>query len=151
MQKSIKINNSRNNPKIVLYGSSKQIEKTENLLCNLNLTGFKKEDRLKIQEVLDNSSGNATVLYEGNTVYPSKALVNEFKRMKKSGTIEKMSNKMYEFMSLNFDIAHYNKAGYIYEYNGSFAEMYAATAASMRTTPLWESDVRNILVLSGLI
>ena len=137
--------------KITLIGTKSQIEKTEKLLNVVHINGYEKSDRLNIQQALDCSSGNAVVLYEGNTVYPSKALVNEFKRMKKSGSIEKMSNKMYEFMNLNFDIAHYNKAGYINEYNGSFVEMYDATAASMRTTPLWKSDVRNILMLSGLI
>ena len=139
------------NSKITLCGSNSQITKTENLIVALDLIGDERIDRLAIQKALDDSTGNARVLYDGNTVYPLKSLLKELLRMRKTGSILKMSNKMYEFMSLNFDIAHYNKQGYIYTYNGCFNEMYNATKHQMKTTPMWQSDVRNILLQAHLI
>lgn len=141
MRKELVIGGKR----IVLNGTGKQIEGTEKRLMSLGITGMEDVDRVKIQQMLDNTTENAVVLYQGGTVYPCKRLVAELDRMKKSGSIVKMSNKMYDFLSLNFDIAHYNKQGYIATYNGEYGRMLQAIRPEMMRVPRWKTDVRNIV------
>ncbi|MBR5357434.1 MAG: hypothetical protein IK121_11000 [Lachnospiraceae bacterium] len=130
--------------RITYYGSAKQKERSEALVNSLNLTGNEGADRLIIQEALDNATGTGIILYDGNTVYPSKKLVKELNRMKKTGSIEKMSNEMYKFLSTNFDIAHYNKFGFIDYYDGNFESMRQAILVNPRI-PSWHTDITKIL------
>lgn len=132
------------NLKIAIYGSKKDIEHAKSVLDNLTLCGAEAKDRLTIQNAIDEYNIKAAILYDGNTVWGYKKLVAEIKRMKKSGSIEKISNNMYEFLRLNFDIAHYDKQGYIYYYDGSYSNLLKGIKYEIERTPQWKSDVKRI-------
>ena len=55
-----------------------------------------------------------------------------------------MSQHFYEFLYLNFDIAHYSRQGYIDTYHNSFREMYYAVLANASTSK-WRTDLQKIL------
>lgn len=136
--------------KLRYVGSAKEQKEMETLVSALALTGNEALDRRLIQQALDDAGiRKATILYDGNTIYPSKGLVAEFKRMRKSGSIEKMSNLMYQFLNL-FDIAHYNKMGFIDYYDGSYRNM-AVEILSSPMNPRWRTDVDYILKEAGII
>lgn len=139
--------------KIHYYGKNKSSrEQTKQVVESLPLTGIEAKDRLMIQKALDSHKGMAAVSYDGNSVYPSQKLVKELMRMKKTGSIEKMSNDMYKFLSLNFDIAHYDKNGFIDYYDGSWTQFFGETLCySMKRIPAWETDVKQILFDAGLL
>lgn len=139
--------------KITYYGKSKAArEQTKKLVESLPLTGVEVRDRRILQKALDEHNGLADVGYDGNSVYPSKKLVKEILRMQKTGSLEKMSVVMYQFLSLNFDIAHYDKNGFISYYDGSWDQFYCETLRySMKRIPFWKSDVRQILIDAGLL
>lgn len=130
--------------KITLYGKDKDIEHAAMILDSLPLTGIERHDRLLIQNAIDEHVIKADILYDGNTVYGYKKLAAEIKRMKKSGSIEKISDAMYKFLSMNFDIAYYDKNGYVAAYDGQYSLMLAGTSFGRRTIPGWESDVARI-------
>lgn len=132
------------NKYIKIYGTEKNIKETIEILNKLALTDVEAKDRLLIQEAIDVYDVKADILYDGNTVYGYKKLVAEINRMKKSGSIEKMTDRMYKFMSLNFDIAHYDKGGYIYYYNGSYNRMLDETEYDRSRIPGWQTDVKKI-------
>ncbi len=131
--------------KIVIFGSKKNIEEAKNALDAVKhlLTGMEGADRLHIQEAIDGANIKAHILYDGNTVYGYKKLAAEIKRMKKSGSIEKMTNAMYEFL-MNFDIAHYDKGGFIYYYNGSYQKLLEGIRWEVDRIPAWQTDVKRI-------
>lgn len=129
-----------------------KIKATEDVLFSLPLTGKEGSDRLLIQKALDEHSGMASVLYDGNTVYASKKLVKELKKMAQTGSLEKMTDAMYQFLSLNFDIAHYNKRGFIDYYDGLWGKFLMETLSySIHRIPGWETDVRKIVMDAGLL
>lgn len=130
--------------RISLSGTGKQIEETSHLLHMLDLTGNELEDRISIQKMLDSHSNMANVLYDGNTVYPSKSLLAELTRMKKTNSIQKMSNKMYEFL-MNFDIAHCDKGGFIRYYDGDYTKLVSGIHRYLLTVPARFTDVRYIV------
>lgn len=139
--------------KIHYYGKNKSSrEQTKQVVESLPLTGIEAKDRLMIQKALDSHKGMAAVSYDGNSVYPSQKLVKELMRMKKTGSIEKMSNDMYKFLSMNFDIAHYDKGGFIDYYDGSWPQFLGETLCySMKRIPAWKTDVKQILLDAGLL
>ncbi len=130
--------------KIRLCGSKSLIKKEERIIANLPLTGREVEDRIIISDAIDANKLKCSVLYDGNTVYGYEKLVKELKRMKKSNSIENMTDAMYKFLSLNFDIAHYDKNGYIATYDGKYTEMLNGTKYGRNHIPKWESDVARI-------
>lgn len=141
------------NRKIAIYGSKKEIEAAKEMLDSIpdldtEMTGFRfvREGklRLQIQDAMERMPVKADILVDGNTVYPYSPIIKEFRRLKKSGTLEKMTNRFYQFLHLNFDIAHYNKQGYINTYGNSFREMYKQVLANART-PGWHTDLQRIL------
>lgn len=70
-----------------------------------------------IQEMLDLNGYKLTVLYAGNTVYGTKALVRDMKRIVKADDMSLLSNALYHFFSLACgSIAHFNKYGWIEQY-----------------------------------
>ena len=84
------------------------------------LTGDEPIDRLMLQRWLETHNFKPTVLYDGNTIIRKDKIISEFKRILKCGTLDKMSNYFYEFLHLNCgSIAHYNKYGWIEEYDNS--------------------------------
>ena len=86
------------------------------------------------------------VLYAGNIVYPFDEIVNEFKRLMKKGKLSGMSVRFYDFLYLNFDIAHYDRRGYIAYYNNSFVELWnRLLSTELRySIPAWHSDLQRI-------
>lgn len=106
--------------RISIRGGLSYGEEFEPVLGPLNLTGQEGRDRLIIQEAIDNGQIPFKVLYDGNSVYGFKDTVKQFKAIFKRGNLEKMSNKAYEFLHLCCgSIAHYNKQGWIWEYDNS--------------------------------
>lgn len=137
---------------IELIGTAAQIKKTKEALSNICITGVEMEDRLAIQKAID-STGMASVMYAHNSVYPIK-LAKELSKMLKSGSIEKMSNEMYRFISTNYDIAHYSKQGFIEYYDGSVIKMLMGIKGDVQRSAYAVSseysDRFNILYQSGV-
>ncbi|WP_147325874.1 hypothetical protein [Lacrimispora amygdalina] len=138
---------------IALYGNAKEIAEAEAVLDTLDgLEGEfvghwlpnEGELRLKLQDAIDLHKMKASILVDGNTVYPYVEIIKQYERLKKSGKLEKMSNTFYQFLHLNFDIAHYDKYGYIAYYNNNFATLQRKIL-DRATTPAWHTDVRRIL------
>lgn len=144
------------NKKIVLYGTDKAIGKAEAVLDTLDgldgldgeMSGYRLNNegaiRLTIQDAIYTHNIKATILVDGNTVYPYKSIVKQYEQLRKSGTLEKMTDDFYKFLSLNFDIAHYSRSGYIAYYNNDFACMKESVLDGA-TTPNWHTDVARIL------
>lgn len=133
-----------NGKRISFCGTKSAIHMAEEVINSLNLTGNEERDRLIIQKAIDDNNLKCNILYEGNTVYPFKKLLTELNKMRKTNSIEKISNDMYHFL-MNFDIAHYDKHGYIVEYDGLYSEMMKVVGPSMTNYPTRFSDVRKII------
>jgi len=141
------------NEKIVIYGSQKDIVAAEAIIDTIDgleaqLIGDRLVNegavRLKLQNALDVYGVKATILVDGNTVYPFAKIVKQYEMLKLRGTLEKMSNEFYEFLSINFDIAHYNKSGYIETYNNDFATLKREIIDKATTSGRY-TDVQRIL------
>lgn len=141
------------NTKIAIYGTAKVIQATEAILDKLeglegDIVGYRLHNegsiRQILQDAIDTYKIKASILVDGNTVYPYKSIVKEYDKLKKSGSLEKMTDAFYEFLHLNFDIAHYNKGGYIAQYSNSFSDMKNAVL-DQAYTPGWKTDVQRIL------
>lgn len=131
--------------KIKVYGSAALKEKTMRAVRDLPLTGIEPKDRLLIQNLLDQNSKMAGILYDGNIVYPYEKLKKELIRMKKTNSIRRMSKLMYEFLSLHFDIAHYSREGFIDYYDGEYSSLYNETLSYVRKRiPARFSDINKI-------
>lgn len=99
--------------RISLSGSNAIIQKEKPIIESLNLTGNEAMDRLIIQKCIDDNNLKSKVLYEGNTVYPLKKIVKEYRQLQKTGTLDKLTNDMYHFFTNACgDIAHYNIDGF---------------------------------------
>ena len=141
-------------PKIHIYGNDKDVQSSESALdayiktAELRISGYRLEDegklRLKIQELIDRGLIKATVLVDGNYVYPYQKIIREYDRLRKSGSIAKMTKSFYLFLTMNFDIAHYHKQGFINYYRGDF-EFMKHEILDNASTPYWHTDVRRIL------
>lgn len=136
------------NKEVSIYGNSKEAAAAIEKINALSLTGNESEDRLTIQEQLkdDPAFKKRNVFYTGNSVWPYEPIVKEFKKLKKSGRLNNMSNMFYEFLHLNFDSAHYDKNGYAYYYHDSFTELWNTMLckALKRSIPCWKTDVQRI-------
>lgn len=147
------VENYRGNGKIRIYGSKKDIEAARQMLdsvpdLDMEVKGYRlaREGRLRlqIQDAMERLPVKASILVDGNLVYPYSPIIKEFRRLKKASTLEKMTNRFYQFLHLNFDIAHYDKQGYIDTYQNSFACMYHSVLARA-STPAWHTDLQRIL------
>lgn len=152
MREDIRVSfGSRGDVKLMLFGTKKQTEKFHMGNPTERLVGIEEKDRLYLQEYLD-QTGMPDVSYEGNTVYPKKKLVNELKKVSRSGDISKMSDRLYKFLSLNVDIAHYDKNGFISHYGETFGPMFHAEARNILSYRYNRfTDVRQIFIESGLM
>lgn len=113
-----------NNKRINLYGSKAIIDKEKPIIENLKLTGIENNDRLIIQNCIDENKLKSDILYEGNTVYPFEKIVKEYRKLQRDYSLENLSNNMYHFfMNACGDIAHYDKTGYRCYYNDSIVEL----------------------------
>jgi len=141
------------NKKIAIYGTSKAIAEAEAVLNSLEgleseIIGSRLHNeggiRLKIQDAIDAHNIKANILVDGNTVYPYKKTIKQYEQLKKSGKLEKMTDFFYMFLSSNFDIAHYDKNGYVWHYDNDFSAMHKAVLDTA-STPGWYTDVQRIL------
>jgi hypothetical protein len=101
--------------------------------------------RQRLQNKLDTLGFNYTsdfVLVEGNSIYSYVKIMTELLRIKKAGNTEKISKYFYEFMHLNFTIAHYDINGWKYEYPNYVDVKSILHTASV---PHWKTDVRLIV------
>lgn len=136
------------NSQINIYGNLKETNEAVEKLATINLTGVQEKDRLLIQEHLKDCAAlkKRRILYLGNTVYPFETIIKEFKKLKKSGQLQGMTNCFYEFLYLNFDIAHYDKNGYIWTYHNSFNELWnrVLRKGARSRIPTWYTDLKRI-------
>lgn len=140
--------------KIRIYGNDQKIVTAERALDGIKEIDFgitkgnrlkaEVNIRLKIQELMDQGLIKADILVDGNTVYPYSKTIKEYDRLKKIGRLDTMTNSFYLFLSLNFDIAHYNKQGFIGYYNGDFFRM-KREILDHASVPVWYADLRKIL------
>lgn len=113
-----------NGKRINLYGSKDIIEKEQLIIENLELTGNEYSDRLRIQKCIDENKLKSNISYEGSTVYSFKKIVNAFRRLQKSGSLENLTKEMYHFfIYVCGDIAHYDLGGFKSYYNYSFKQL----------------------------
>lgn len=135
------------NGTISLYGTPKDNSSAIAAIQKLELTGIQSKDRLLIQEALKDEPclKKQQILYNGNTVYAFEPIVREFKRIKKKGDLSSMSNGFYQLLAIHFDIAHYNKNGFVYFYNDSFDELWSRMLSkAVRNIPDWYTDLQRI-------
>lgn len=112
---------------LCIYGKKADIEKTKAVLDSIQITGNSDEDSLLMQELIEDRKLRSTISVDGHTVYPYKKLIKEFEGFIRTGSILKMTDAMYNFLYMNFDIAHYDKYGYIAYYDGSWQALYKQT------------------------
>lgn len=143
----------KGNRKLAIYGTKKAIEAARQMLDDIpdldtEISGYRFARewklRLQIQDAMERGTTKASILVDGNLVYPYGIILKEFRRLKNSGSLEKMTDRFYKFLHLNFDIAHYDKGGYIYTYNNDFYLMYNRVLAEA-STPDWHTDIQRIL------
>lgn len=113
----------------------------------INVTNSDNEASLRsyLQKHLDINGFDYTsdfVLVEGNSIWSLDKIITELKRIKKAGTTAKISKYFYNFMHLNFTIAHYNIEGWKNEYP-TYNDV--KNILEQATTPHWKTDVKNIL------
>lgn len=113
-----------NGKRIKMYGNTSILEREKPIIENLDLTGNEYEDRLIIQNCIDENKLKSKVLYDGNTVYPFEKIVRNYRRLQKSGWLDGLTKEMYHFFTNACgDIAHYDIGGFIAYYNYSFREL----------------------------
>lgn len=113
-----------NGKSIKLFGNKSTREQEISIITSLNLTGNEYEDRLTIQKAIDENNLKSEISYSGATVYSFEKIVEEYRKLQKSGSLDKLSNNMYHFfMYACGDIAHYNIYGYREYYDNSFRKL----------------------------
>lgn len=113
-----------NEKNINLYGNKATIESEKTIIENLHLNGNEYEDRLIIQKAIDENKLKSNISYNGNSIYPFEKIVKEFRKLQRSGTLEKLTKEMYHFFIYACgDIAHYDLDGFKSYYNNSFRKL----------------------------
>lgn len=136
---------NKNNKRITFYGSNSVIESDKNTIDKLPLTGDEASDRLLIQKCIDDNNLKSSILYDGNTVYSFKKIVKEYRNLQKSGSLEKLTDKMYHFFTNACgDIAHYNVNGFKGYYNNSLRNLESQLLNRDTFIPRWHSDLDRI-------
>ena len=127
--------------KISIYGSRQEIDHAKLWLVGLALTEVESTDRLVIQDCIDTHKLKASILYNGNGVYPYNKIMEEYKKLLKLW-VRSLSDYLYKFLSLQWTIAHYNKQGWIETYPRLDDVKEILLTA---TVPSWKTDVQRIL------
>lgn len=131
--------------KISLGGTKDAVRKAAEALDRLTFTDNEGKDRLLIQQTMDVKNLRASILYNGNIVWPCKRLLKEYQKYSKSGSIENLTDFFYDFLHLGCDdIAHYSKQGYIGYYDGNFEEVTKKVIYATTFVPAWHTDLRNV-------
>lgn len=141
-------------PFIYIYGSAKEIQEAVQMLDSIfdlhtevSNNGWLKDEgalRLQIQEAMERHPVKAKFAVDGNAVYPYSKILREYRRLQRSGSLAGMSDVFYRFLYPNFDLAHYNRQGFIDYYDGDFYRMKAAILDNA-WVPAWYADLRRIL------
>ena len=144
---------------IWVYGSRREIEEARAVLDGLDLKDNESEDRLVIQEAIDQHKVKASILYDGNTVWSYDRVVRDFRRALKSGPSKvteygngdyELTNYLYEFLHLTCgSIAHGNKYGWIGAYPAKddlkqFCRHNEFGKDILSDQPSWASDRQRI-------
>jgi hypothetical protein len=102
---------------ITVYGTKKEIDEMVAVLITIPFTGSEARDRIILSGMIDEFQFKAEILYKGNTVWNEKKLLRNLRSMVRSNNMNLMTDYLYKFLSLSCgSIAHYNKAGWINEY-----------------------------------
>ena len=134
----------KNSKIIKVYGNKATIEKAIKFLEQLNLNGNEDNDRLLIQECIDNNKLGARISYEGKTIYSFNKIVKMYKSLQKDGTLENLNNDMYDFlMNACEDIAHYDLSGYKIHYDNSWEKLEKELLLNPHLTSRY-SDINKI-------
>jgi len=142
--------------KLRVIGNPKDIEKFEELISPYNTFDVYKECHVRkiIQGILDypdNKLRQLTVLYDGNIVWSKDKILKDMKLIVKSNDMTKMTNHLYEFLSLCCgSIAHYNKMGWIDTYPTvthltQFFRKNEFGEKVINHIPHWKTDVIGIV------
>lgn len=115
--------------------------------CEFNVAGNIAEGQLReyLQEKLDAMRfpfKTEWVMVDGNTVWSYEEILAEIKKVKKLNSSKSISKYLYEFMHLNFTIAHYNIEGWKEEYP-EWSDVKEIIQSA--TAPAWKTDVLKIL------
>jgi hypothetical protein len=105
--------------------------------------------RLRIQEYFDNNGiplDTKWVLVDGNSVYSFTKIAKEVRKVRKTNSTAKITKYFYNFMHLNFTIAHFNIYGWREQYPTWDDIMQIGLSA-----PHWKTDVNRILEQCFLI
>lgn len=139
------------NQKVKIYGNKQQVEMAYSSIETLSLTGNEGTDRLLLQEVMDFHKVKASISYNGNGIVSFDKIIRNYKQMKKTGTLEKMSDTFYRFLYLDCDsIAHYDKHGWIECYDNSFEKLQQFFRGNemgrdvISCMPHWKTDAIRI-------
>ena len=110
-----------------IHGKQAQVEKAREAIQSVDISKNKATVMSEIQNIIDDKKLKASIYYDGLRIYPFLSLKKEFEKMIKTDSIEKMTDAMYNLLYLSFDIAHYNKHGYIDYYGGKFSILWKET------------------------
>ena len=135
----------KNNQSITFYGNKNVLEAESLIVNNLPLIGNERKDRLLIQKCMDDNNFKSSILYNGNSIYPFKKVVQGYRALQKSGKLNNLTEVMYDFfINACGDIAHYNKTGFKDYYNNSLRSLENILLSKDSFVPQWKSDVERI-------
>lgn len=143
-----------NDRRIKLLGSENQIGAAEELIERFYpdmINQTEPNARIELQSLLDTEPLRLSILFEGNSVHGSVAIINAVKKIKKNG-MQAMTNNLYKFLSLVCgSIAHYDKHGWIAEYPTieHLREFFKRNEFGQRVSdylPLWRADAKEIVL-----
>lgn len=126
--------------KVAICWSRQEIDHALLWLVKLSLTGVESQDRLLIQDCIDEHKFKSSILYDGNTVRPYRKTIEEYKKLLKNW-VRSLSNYLYNFFHLQWTIAHYDIQWWIANYPmvDDVKEI-----VQWGTVPAWKTDVKRI-------
>ena len=140
-------------PRVAIYGNKKQIQEAEIILLK-NIPDLpvlsESSARIKLQEVIDFENIRAEILFDGNSVWSKKKILQDIKKIKKYG-MKKLTDYLYKFLSLSCgSIAHYNKYGWIETYPTiydlrNFFRRNEFGERVLNYLPIWKTDAQIIV------
>lgn len=141
------------NNDIKVYGTMAEVVAAKHVLEPLipEFTGNEPKDRLVIAKAIEEHGIKASILYKGNTVWNKKKLLANFRAIKKSGDVNKMTKYTYEFLHLSCgSIAHYNQHGWINQYPTithltHFFQRNEYGQSVLEYQPRWKTDAIEIV------
>lgn len=126
--------------KIAIYWSHEEIERAIFWLVKLSLTGIESQDRLLIQDCIDNQQIEAIIHYHNNRVRPYRKTIEEYNNLLKFW-VRSLSMYLYDFFCTQWTIKHYDIAGWMTNYI-NIEDIKNLVANS--TVAEWKTDVQKI-------